>query len=531
MQPANGCNTCIIVAVAVTIAVTTYFDGPGAAHYVGSALPMWHSSDPTSPAISAIAGQREKSFEPGPSPDKTLGPSAAQRSPAKALGPSQAQRGPAIGSEPIRAKPRVEAIPTCASRTPTRLVWIDSPVCKDRGPAHCRFSKQILDGPIMDRFGFSLCSKMEDADIIIDRGGMTDAQMQAVLGARKRVVHLHRTDCTFGSMHPWIDHPYLIGVFQEYIPRSIDFYLAPQLQRPCFHEFMICQSHKFLHDPICASALANNVSRLTPPVNPNWAKKRHVNWNWEQYYQWWRTNPSEGHKEGEVLRAKRSFHVFLAVHLRPPIHDIGSLARAAAVMTLLQYQGQKAIFACPTQKFKTQMLPSHVAIPQSVLKCLAPDPYLRYMRQSIVVVCPWGFGERTACDGSAWLAGAVVVKPYSDFVLAFPDMYRAGETYVAVRTDYEDLNSKVKEVVLNVSAYHKMRTQARRHFVRSVNRESMATHFWASVCAAEEQHAHDLGISNSQAAQASAFLPASTPGPVAGRTALPQLSSGAGGRM
>ena len=263
-------------------------------------------------------------------------------------------------------------------------VWIDNPVCRSRTPSYCRFSKEILDRTIMTSFGFSLCSRREDADIIIDRGAMTDDEVQAVLGARKRLVLLWRRDASYGGMPPWIDDPYLIGVFQEYVPRNLEAYLWPTFKNR-FHTLIICKSHVFRSDPLCDRQERAKMSGLSQTINPNWAKKRQVNWNWEQYYMWWRTNPREKHREGVVMKAKRHFDVFLAVHLRSRGADPTSLARAAAVRALMEYSGRKAVFVCP-EALVTKAMIGSLSIPQQSVRCLAEGDYKKHLLQSIAVV-------------------------------------------------------------------------------------------------------------------------------------------------
>ena len=74
---------------------------------------------------------------------------------------------------------------------------------------------------------------------------------------------------------------------------------------------------------------------------------------------------------------------------------------------------------------------------------------MSYLRQSKIVVCAWGFGERTGCEHGGWVHGALVVKPQSDWVLSLPDMYRSNATYVAVNADWSDLPTTLRHVLAN----------------------------------------------------------------------------------
>ena len=78
---------------------------------------------------------------------------------------------------------------------------------------------------------------------------------------------------------------------------------------------------------------------------------------------------------------------------------------------------------------------------------------MSYLRQSKIVVCAWGFGERTGCEHGGWVHGALVVKPESDWVLSLPDMYRSNATYVAVKADWSDLPTTLRHVLANYDGY------------------------------------------------------------------------------
>merc|ERR1712110_1410414 len=118
----------------------------------------------------------------------------------------------------------------------------------------------------------------------------------------------------------------------------------------------------------------------------------------------------------------------------------------------------KSVHACPESKKGGY----YSDIPQG---CIKGSEYANQLKNAKVVVCPWGYGERTACDAAGWLAGAVVVKPCTDWQLAFPDMYRAGATYVAVRPDWSDLVATVRHIVTHYDEYWDMRFNARQTFL------------------------------------------------------------------
>lgn len=86
--------------------------------------------------------------------------------------------------------------------------------------------------------------------------------------------------------------------------------------------------------------------------------------------------------------------------------------------------------------------------------------YVREMQNTKAVLCPWGWGESTHRDYEAWMLGAVVVKPNTDYVESWPDVYRAGETYVECAPDFSDAHEKIAHIVENFDEYKSMRKYA-----------------------------------------------------------------------
>jgi hypothetical protein len=106
-------------------------------------------------------------------------------------------------------------------------------------------------------------------------------------------------------------------------------------------------------------------------------------------------------------------------------------------------------------------------------RVLPADQYARTLRQARVVLSPWGWGEACQRDYEAWLCGAVVVKPNSDHVLGWPDVFRSGETYVACKPDWSDANEKIDHIVNHWTDYRPMREHARALALQAFNRAAI----------------------------------------------------------
>src|SRR5690606_34640674 len=70
---------------------------------------------------------------------------------------------------------------------------------------------------------------------------------------------------------------------------------------------------------------------------------------------------------------------------------------------------------------------------------ISQHEFLKEMRQSKLCWSPFGYGELCWRDLEAFMTGAVLIKPSMEHLDTFPDIYRAGETYLPVKWDFSDL--------------------------------------------------------------------------------------------
>jgi hypothetical protein len=104
-----------------------------------------------------------------------------------------------------------------------------------------------------------------------------------------------------------------------------------------------------------------------------------------------------------------------------------------------------------------------------------PRPvYYEGIRNSKTVLCPWGWGEATYREYEAMALGAVVIKPDTSHIVAWPDIYQAGKTYVPCKPDFSDAHEKMGHVVANWDDYRPMRELARRLVVDAWQSEAIA---------------------------------------------------------
>ncbi len=101
----------------------------------------------------------------------------------------------------------------------------------------------------------------------------------------------------------------------------------------------------------------------------------------------------------------------------------------------------------------------------SVAESGRPWPLHRYhhsILRSKAVLCPWGWGESSHRDYEAMLLGAVMIKPDTDYVETWPNIYQAGKTYVVCKPDFSDAHDKIAHIAQHFDEYLPMRILARK---------------------------------------------------------------------
>lgn len=69
--------------------------------------------------------------------------------------------------------------------------------------------------------------------------------------------------------------------------------------------------------------------------------------------------------------------------------------------------------------------------------------FMQELERSRICFSPFGYGELCWRDIEAFATGSVLLKPDMSHLRTEPDLYRDGETYVALKWDFSDLEEKV----------------------------------------------------------------------------------------
>ena len=90
------------------------------------------------------------------------------------------------------------------------------------------------------------------------------------------------------------------------------------------------------------------------------------------------------------------------------------------------------------------------------------------------MLAPLGYGEMAPRDLEAAMFGAVLIKPDMSYIDTSPNPFVDGETYIACKHDFSDLEEKIDMILGNTKNYHYIIENARKKFSELYNPENIA---------------------------------------------------------
>jgi len=95
--------------------------------------------------------------------------------------------------------------------------------------------------------------------------------------------------------------------------------------------------------------------------------------------------------------------------------------------------------------------------------------FKKEIRNSKIVVSPFGWGEVCFRDFEAILNGALLLKPSMDHLETWPDIYVPDGTYISFRWDAEDLNEKIDMILADDEKRREISKNAFSMYMKSLN--------------------------------------------------------------
>ena len=99
--------------------------------------------------------------------------------------------------------------------------------------------------------------------------------------------------------------------------------------------------------------------------------------------------------------------------------------------------------------------------------------------KSKCVVSPFGMGEICFRDFETWNMRCILIKPFMDNVITYPNPYIDRETYFACNNNWDDLNEIIDVVLsLNNNDVKDINSHVRKTIIDMYSPQNFVTHFY-----------------------------------------------------
>jgi hypothetical protein len=110
---------------------------------------------------------------------------------------------------------------------------------------------------------------------------------------------------------------------------------------------------------------------------------------------------------------------------------------------------------------------------------LPPEVYNIALSKSKCAVSPFGMGEICFRDFETWNIGCLLIKPFMDNVITYPNPYIDRETYFACNNNWDDLNDLIDVVLsLNNNDVKDINSNVRKTLIDMYSPQNFVSHFY-----------------------------------------------------
>jgi len=110
---------------------------------------------------------------------------------------------------------------------------------------------------------------------------------------------------------------------------------------------------------------------------------------------------------------------------------------------------------------------------------LNPEVYNIALSKSKCAVSPFGMGEICFRDFETWNIGCLLIKPFMDNVITYPNPYIDRETYFACNNNWDDLNDLIDVVLsLNNNDVKDINSNVRKTLIDMYSPQNFVLHFY-----------------------------------------------------
>ena len=261
--------------------------------------------------------------------------------------------------------------------------------------------QSITDKELFKKHDIEVVDSMRSCDFIL--AGRLDCEIKH---SKKNVIILERYDSvSIGTSYHDYSNPKVRAVFKDYMPKDKTLLLAKTIRKR-YHYSILKDIYK----------TETEYDHERDDKESFMSKFKQVSWCIDQYSHL----PINKHMSmcTEAKQIVKDIDVFCISHKHEE-HPELALHRADI----------KTKLADISKVFKYNV---------KLGEDITSKEFHDYLRRSKICVAPWGIGERIASDQKAILSGCILIKPLTDFVETFPDLY-TNKYYIPCNPDMTDL--------------------------------------------------------------------------------------------
>lgn len=293
---------------------------------------------------------------------------------------------------------------------------------------------------LFPEYGVKIVNKVSDCDIFIYTCPPNPRSKTLDL-IKKPVILALKADAASIS-NKFMNNPKIIAIFKDFNMRNLEDNLLPQVQNR-YHYHLILNAFKlnkkdYRNEKILRELYKKNGLKSKKPKTKKkfLYKLKTVPWNFHSFGIY---TESKNSYINAYNVPKTKWDLFMVKHHRS---SMCGYARKIALEKIIEIKGIKKCY-----------------------KKLSSNEYFEnFIRSKICVGC-WGFGERIADDINALACGVILIKPNTDHVLTYPDIYQPNKYYIPCKHDYSDLEKVVKHVLDNYNFYKRFAERARKYLL------------------------------------------------------------------
>jgi hypothetical protein len=252
-----------------------------------------------------------------------------------------------------------------------------------------------------------------------------------------------------------------LSIFDDGARTSIDY---PQAL-PIVDSYLHCQLHSDLNNykrPIKRGQLysefysqkgvSDNSDYKSKPIDDEQLSKIHLAWN---------IGAGCYPRKNLLRKAGLLAANYISTKLLPFFYTDPTNSNLPSNEENFDVQARFSIQSVPTIAYQRELVLERVKNDKRVLTgFISPRKFNHEIKNTKIILSPFGWGEVCFRDFEAVLNGALLLKPDMSHIKTWPDIYIPDETYIPFKWNCEDLPNKIDEYLANTDKRRKITKRA-----------------------------------------------------------------------